>query len=177
MSEFHDIWEQTNWFVVQTRAYREELAAASVAKQEVEVFFPRVRKRQAVCGVWRWLTRPMFPGYFFSRFCPTTSLEALRYSRGVLRVVGTRLFPIPVEAEVISGLRERAANREGLVPEELRQLQPGCGVRIEAGPFQGFLGRVERESDDGRRVVILLEALQQARLSIERRWVSAAQPA
>jgi hypothetical protein len=34
------------------------------------------------------------------------------------------------------------------------------------------MGRIEREWDDGKRVMILLETLQQARVPIEKRWLT-----
>jgi transcriptional antiterminator RfaH len=120
------------------------------------------------------LTKPLFSGYFFSRFFPIVSMDAVRYSHGVLRVVGTSRFPIPLEPEIITAIRERL-RPDGLIHLEPQRFKPGDVVMIEQGAFEGFMGTVERESDDGRRVAILLEALQQARLLVEKGWVSLAE--
>ena len=40
------------------------------------------------------------------------------------------------------------------------------------GPFEGLMGRVEQEWDDGKRVAILLEGINKARVLIEKRWLS-----
>ena len=48
----------------------------------------------------------------------------------------------------------------------------GDRVTIERGPLAGWMGRVEREGDDGRRVTILLETIQQARMVIEKRLLA-----
>jgi transcription antitermination factor NusG len=142
---------------------------------DLEVFLPMVRQMQSVCGVPRSVTKPLFPGYFFSKFVPIVSLDSVRYSPGILRVVGTSRFPIPLEPEAISSIRARL-QPDGLIRLEPKEFRPGDVVRIEQGPFEGFMGRVEREADDGRRIAILLEALQQARLLLEKSWVSAAAP-
>ncbi len=47
-------------------------------------------------------------------------------------------------------------------------------LTIENGPFQGLIGSVEREWDDGKRVMLLLEAMQHARVLVDRRCLSVA---
>jgi transcriptional antiterminator RfaH len=167
-----EFWRELSWFVVQTRPHSESLAAASLAELDLDVFFPRIQREQRVCGVWRMVTRPLFPSYLFAQFCPLVSLEAVRYGRGVLRVVGGNEYPIPVEAEVIAAIRARLAP-EGFVRFEPQPLCPGQAVAIEQGPLSGWLGKVERECDDGRRAVLLLDAIQQTRVVVDKRWLAA----
>jgi hypothetical protein len=50
-------------------------------------------------------------------------------------------------------------------------------VAIEQGPFAGWVGKVECEWDDGKRVAILLEAISKARMLIDKRWLAAAEAA
>jgi transcriptional antiterminator RfaH len=167
-----DFWQKANWFAIQTKPCQENLAAAHAAKLDVEVFLPRVKQEQMICGFARLVTKALFPGYFFARFCPLVSYEAVRYAHGVLRVVGATRFPIPLEAEVISAIQDRVQT-DGFIPLERKAFIPGDKVIIEQGPFVGWMGKVEREWDDGRRVMILLEAIQQARLLLEKGWLSA----
>jgi hypothetical protein len=63
------------------------LAAIHVAKQDIQVFLPRFKCEQFVCGIARSLTKALFPGYFFARFCPLLSLDAVRYASGVIRIL------------------------------------------------------------------------------------------
>jgi transcription antitermination factor NusG len=171
-----DTWHEENWFAVQARPHQEDLGAANIAKLDLEVFLPRVRQTQRICGVPRSITRPLFCGYFFSRFVPIISIDAVRYSHGVLRVVGTNRFPVPVAPEIIAGIQERL-QPDGLIHLEAKHFHPGDVVRVDQGPFEGFMGRVEREYDGSRRVAILLEALQQARLVVEKDWIRPTEPA
>jgi transcription antitermination factor NusG len=166
-----DSWGETNWFAVQCKAFRENLAATNVTKLDVEVFLPRVRQEQTICGATRLVTKPLFPGYFFSRFCPFLLLDAVRYAPGVLRVVGSGRFPIPVKEDIISAIQSRVQT-DGFIRLEPHSLRPGDKVAIKKGPFAGWIGQVEREWDSGRRVLIFLEAIEQARLLIEKRWLA-----
>jgi transcriptional antiterminator RfaH len=137
-----DLWRETNWFAVQSKPFREALAAASLAKLDLEVFFPKVEQEQLVCGVWRIVIRPLFAGYFFARLCPLLSLDAVRYARGVLRVVGSSAYPIPIDAEVVAAIRERV-QADGLIRLEPKPLCQGDTTAIEQGPFAGWMGKVE----------------------------------
>lgn len=166
-----DFWQETSWFAVQSKPFHEKLGAASVAELDVEIFLPRIKQEQLVCGVTRLVTKPLFPGYFFAQFCPLLSLDAVRYAHGVLRVVGGASIPIPLDAEVIAAIQDRV-QADGFIRLAIKALEPGDKVTIEQGPFAGWIGKVEREWDDGQRVMILLNAIHQARLLIEKRWLS-----
>jgi transcriptional antiterminator RfaH len=168
-----DFWQKTSWFAVETRTHRESLAARRIAKLDLEVFLPRMKKEQWVCGVVRSVTKALFPGYFFARFRPSEYLDAVRHSSGVSRVVGSERFPIPVDDEVIGAIQDRV-EEDGLVRIEPEAFTPGTQVTIRNGPFEGLIGTVLREADDRKRVAILLETLLGARMLIERRWLEAA---
>jgi transcriptional antiterminator RfaH len=165
-----DIWRETNWFAVQSKPRQENLAAAGVSECDVEVFLPKVRQEQMVCGIERLVIKPLFTGYFFARFSPVLILDTIRYIRGVLRVVGNAAFPIPLNEEIISAIRGRVES-DGFIRLEETRFQPGDRVTIEQGPLAGWIGKVEHEWDDGKRVAILLEAIEQARVLVKRRWL------
>src|SRR5262245_39888801 len=162
---------ETNWFAIQAKPHREDLAAASVRRFDLAVFLPKLKQEQSVCGISRMTVKPLFPGYFFARFCPLISLESVRHARGVLRVVGTRQSPLPVASEIVAGIRARV-QPDGFVRLDRPSFRPGDQVTIEQGPLAGLIGRIEREWEDGKRDAILLEAIQQTRVLLHRSWVS-----
>ena len=168
-----DFMIETRWFAVQTKPQRENLAAASISKLDLEVLLPKIRQQQLVCGVKRNLTKALFTGYLFAKFSPVLLLDSVRYARGVLRVLGTGSLPTPVDDEIILTIQERV-QADGFIQLKPTHFQPGAQVTIEQGPFQGWIGQVEREWDDGKRVMILLDAIQRARLLIENRWLALA---
>jgi transcriptional antiterminator RfaH len=118
------------------------------------------------------IVKPLFSGYFFARFCPQNCLESVEYCHGVLKVVSSGRFPIPVEDTIIDEIQHRI-EEDGFVQIRPQVLGPGIRVTIQSGPFEGMMGRVERELDDGKRVAIFLETLFNARVQIERRWIEA----
>ena len=172
MTGYLDGGSETNWFAIQAKPFRENLAASSISKLDLEVFLPKIKQEQLVCGIWRVVAKPLFPGYLFARLCPLLSLDAVRYARGVLRVVGTSRFPIPLDAEIILAFQNRVQSN-GFIELKPQTFECGDEVTIERGPFAGWIGKVEREYDDGKRTMILLEAIQNARVVIDRESLEA----
>jgi len=79
---------------------------------------------------------------------------------------------LPVDRRAIAEIQDRV-EADGLIRLHKAVFEPGTRISIQAGPFEGMLGRVEAECDDRRRVAILLETLWQARVVIEKQWVRA----
>jgi transcriptional antiterminator RfaH len=159
--------EDPRWFAIQSKPRGEDVAGHTLRTLGIEVLLPKVR-RHRLGELRTFAARPLFSGYLFGRFCLKQHLHAVRYSRGVVRVVGSRDQPVPVDEDVIAACRGRM-DPEGFVELDEPGFQRGDRLRIETGPFAGFHGVFERELDDQSRVVILLEALQQARLVLDRR--------
>ena len=156
-----------NWFAIQAKPSQEGVAENVVASLELETFLPRVRRECYSRCSWHQEVHPLFPGYLFARFCPDRHLHAVRYSRGVCRVVGAGGTPLPVEEEIITELQERIG-ADGCVRLEDRSWLPGEVVSLENGPLRGWTGIFERELDDGHRVAILLETINHARVIVEK---------
>lgn len=157
MPALHEI----NWFVLHIRPDAEVSAAARLREREVETFLPLVRRRiRHATRHHQEVKRPLFPGYIFARFCPELMLQAVKYSHGVLRVLGHQHCPAPLPDELVDSIRERIGD-DGCVGLNSRALAPGDAVRITEGPFWGWSGIFERELSDAGRVAILIETLQQ----------------
>jgi transcriptional antiterminator RfaH len=169
-----DLWNQTNWHAVQTKPSRENFAAANIGALGVEFLLPKAIKERWVRGNLQTIVTPLFSGYLFARFCPACSLDAVRCARGVSRVLCSGRYPVPVEEDVIGQIQMRAEANGCIRVSPKLLLQPGSRVTIKNGPFQEFIGRVEREWDDGKRVMLLLEAMQHARVLVHRSCLSAA---
>lgn len=169
---FNDPWKEINWFAVHAKPRREHFAATNVSALGIEILFPRVKVERLVCGTAEQTAKPLFPGYFFARFFPENSFASVKSARGVLQVVSSGRIPIPVDEKVVREIQERV-QEDGLVQVHSRGFAPGARVTVQSGPFEGMMGRVERELDDRKRVAIFLETLLNARVLIERRWIEA----
>ena len=167
-----DIWRETNWFAIHTKPHREGFASANLSALAIETMFPRVKIERLVRGAAQQGTKPLFPAYFFAKFCPENSFEFVKATHGILKVVSAGRMPIPVDDEVVREIRDRV-QEDGFIRIRPQALAPGMRIVIRSGPFEGMMGRVERELDDRRRVAIFLETLFQARVLIERRWIEA----
>jgi transcriptional antiterminator RfaH len=159
-----------NWFAVHTKRFRETVAAGSLGALGLEAFLPMIKVEADAQGPVKIGVKPLFPSYLFARFSPKTFLESVESARGVLGVVKSGCFPVAVEEPVVRELKSRV-EVDGLIRLQRRELKPGDRVSIQRGPFAGLMGRVEVELDDRKRVAILLEALWQARVVLETRWV------
>jgi transcriptional antiterminator RfaH len=165
-----DLWREVNWFAIHAKPRRENFAVANICALGLGILFPRIKVEHLVRGSAQQTVKPLFPGYFFTRFCPENSLESVKAARGVLRVVSSGRTPIPVQEEVVREIQDRI-QEDGLIQIRPQVLAPGTLVKIQSGPFQGMIARVVRELDDRKRVAIFLETLFKARVLIERRWI------
>jgi transcriptional antiterminator RfaH len=166
------LWRETNWFALHAKPRRENFAVTNVNALGVETLLPLVKVERLVRGAARMAAKPLFSGYFFARFCPENFFESVKHSRGVLQVVSSGRTPIPVPDNVVQEIQDRV-QEDGFIRIRPQGLAPGTRITIQTGPFEGMIGRVERELDDRKRVTIFLESLLHARVLIERRWVEA----
>jgi transcriptional antiterminator RfaH len=167
-----DLWREVNWFAIHAKPRRENFAATNVFALGIRVLLPRVKVERLIRGTAKQGTKPLFPGYFFARFRPEDSFDSLKGARGVLRVLSSGRIPIPIHDKVVREIEDRI-QEDGLIRIRPQHLPAGTRVSIQDGPFEGMMGRVERELDDRKRVAILLETLLAARVLIERRWIEA----
>jgi len=162
------------WFAIQTKNGLEDLAAQTIATLGLETFLPRIRDAVAKRRRHVRQSRPLFPSYCFARFRPSAHLHPVRYSRGVLRVVGTEETPWPVEESIIEEIRARS-NDDGLIELQEGRFYRGQRVRICDGPLEGWTGFFDSELDDRLRVTILLETIRQAKVLVQRDCLEAAE--
>jgi len=156
------------WFAIQARPGAETVAESNLRALSVETLLPLMRRAlHHATRTPRMVLRPLFPGYLFARFCATVSIRTVKYSRGVVCVVGGGGQPWPVEDAIIADIRERIGPA-GWVEMSERPLRIGDPVRIMAGPLAGWSGVFDSELSDAQRVVILIETLQQGRVVIRR---------
>jgi transcription antitermination factor NusG len=171
-----DVWIDTNWFAINTKPHREDAAAMNIARLGVEVLMPRIISTRFVLGTPRSIKGPLFPCYLFARFSPIEFLHAIRYARGVRKVVGAGDVPLPVDGGIISSIRSRL-DEKGFIDLSPRRIAVGEEVSIQNGFLHGFRGIFERELSGQKRVVILLQSIEyQARVFVDRRFLAASQP-
>ena len=148
-----------SWFCLKAQPKREHIAAACLRRIfEVDVFCPRVRFQKSTARGLVWFVESMFPGYLFVRFDYATLHRQISLSPGVNGFVrfGEGLAPL-LPDELIEEIRSRTGPDE--VVEIAQGLQPGQGVRIAEGPFEGLEAFVTRLITARNRVEILIECM------------------
>ena len=163
--------DDMHWFAIQTRPNAEAVAEAQLRALPVETLLPFTRRpvRHATRTP-RMVLRPLFPGYLFARFCEAISLRTVKYSRGVLRVLGSAERPWAMEDSIVADIRERIGPN-GCVELDERPFRAGDAVRITVGPLAGWSGVFDSQLADAERVVILIDTLQQGRVVLRRDYL------
>jgi transcriptional antiterminator RfaH len=169
-----DTWHEINWYAIQTKPSRDDLAVANVKRLGVEVFAPKIQHKKWTERGCAAVIKSLFPSYFFAKFSPAIHLHAIRYGRGIRRVVSSGRWPASVPVEVIESIRSRVCE-SGFVHLSEKDWQPGDRVTVLQGPLRGFQAVFERELDDQKRVILLLDAIHyQARILVEKHYLAAA---
>jgi len=169
--------DEIRWFAIQARVGGEAVTEANLGTLPIETFLPLARRRvHHATRTPRIVLRPLFPGYFFARFCAAVLLRAVKYTRGVLGVVGGGGQPWPLDDSIIADIRERIGP-EGCVELRERPFRAGDRVSVTAGPLAGWSGVFDSELSDADRVIILVETLQQGRVVIRRDCVELSEAA
>ncbi len=141
------------WFVVRTKARKEDLAVRQLEHRGVAVFLPRILeyKREQIA--------PLFPGYLFVRICLFDQYYHVVWTPGVRSFVAFGRLPTPIPESVICLIAASAG--EGGIIRPLAPFKPGDRVQITNGPLAGLMAVVQRPCSGRGRVQILLDFLRQ----------------
>lgn len=152
--------DKDRWYVVQTHPRKEAYAAMNLERQKFQSFWPRFRKSVSHARSRREVLAPLFPGYVFVKFDPSTDpWHSVNSTFGVTRLISARgQIPVPVPRSVMDHFLDRC--REGILETLVPQMVPGQAVRIISGPFAERLAKIAH-CDDRGRVAILLEIMGQ----------------
>lgn len=150
------------WYVIYTKAQKEEVAQFNLKLRGVEAFFPQLllpkfsrRQKQVV---------PLFPNYLFVQIDFERAYDVVRWTPGVKCFVSFNETPIPIDDGVADYLLSRADHNGIIVARS--DLKSGQEIRICGGPFEGLLGVIEQLADAKGRVKILMQLLSR-KLSVE----------
>lgn len=147
-----------HWYVIQTKQQKEADVCSLFERIPLEVFYPRIkahirRKDRRIP-----LIKPFFPSYLFCRFSIESDYRLVRYTRGVLRILGNGSEPVPIDPEVIFIIKQRV-DAQGIIKTG-PGFKKGDRVRVVEGPFCDLIGILEEPGLPERRVRVLLDLFQ-----------------
>lgn len=159
------------WYCVRTKRYKERWVTHQLMEECEEVYLPLLRERRRVRRQLKWVIEPLFPCYLFARFSVERRFRAVRYTPGVVGLVGAEGgWPVEVDEGIIATLRNRSAS--GYIEVQPAPFFPGEELEIIEGPFQGLRALFQREMKAGERVAVLLELLSSwVRVELPRAYV------
>ena len=151
------LWEsfgrERQWFVVRTKARKEDYAAQQLERRGVAAFLPRIVEYG------RDLIAPLFPGYLFVHIALAEQYYRVVWAPGVRLFVAFGAVPTPVQESVIY-LIASSADEGGVIRPQAR-FKPGDRVQIRGGPLAGLFAVIERPCSHRGRVKVLLDFLRQ----------------
>lgn len=149
-----------NWYVVYTKPRQEAVAVDNLQRQGFDVLFARARQKKRRASGMQQVVEPLFPRYLFVQLeAGVHDFTKLRSTKGCIDLVrfGGKATPVPTDLISLIG---NQLDDEGVMDlnASAPSLQTGQEVRVEAGPFEGLVGRVAALKG-ADRVLLLLNVL------------------
>lgn len=138
---------ESRWYAVQARPKQETRAAMNLLSSGLTTFLPLIRQGK----------QPLFPRYLFVRCDIAQFVQRIRYTRGVVKVLGTSDGPIALDDAIIESIQQRIGD-DGFV-HLTDFLEPGDAVEITDGPLKGLVGIFHAATPAAERVILLLNAM------------------
>ena len=129
--------EQSSWYCLRCRRTQEKLSALHVrVLLGMAVFCPRIRFKQINRNAERWVTEPLFPGYFFAKFDSERAVADALAAYGVSDVLRLGARYAVVSDEIISELKEQTRSNE--IGSLASALVPGERWRVADNMVKGL---------------------------------------
>jgi transcriptional antiterminator RfaH len=162
------------WFVIYTKAQKEELAQLHLRLKGFDVFFPRLLLPRSPKKAMRII--PLFPNYVFARIRMPQDYFYVLWSPGVRHFVAFGGTPVPLADKIVQYLMQEA-DQDGII-RACSKLKVGQEVRINGGPFEGLMAIIQEPPGARGRVKVLLNLLsRQVKVDVplhfvENEWVA-----
>jgi len=156
----------TCWYVLRSKARKEDAVYAQAVQRGLEVFYPRLRVNPVNPRSRK--VRPYFPGYMFVRVdlssVGISTLQWMPHSLGLVQFGGE---PATVPDSMIHAIRKRTEEIAAAGGELFLDVVPGDVVRIQDGPFAGYEAIFDARVSGTERVRVLLRFLNDRNVPVE----------
>lgn len=132
-----------NWYVLHVKT-GDETDVLKVIKRDwpfINALLPQRTLKERSHGVWKTVTRTIFPGYVFVE----TFMDAQMYYRltdipSVIKILGNEHGPVPVPEMEMQIVFRLGGNGDPLNISEI--FVEGSNVHVVSGPLQGLEGQI-----------------------------------
>jgi transcription antitermination factor NusG len=153
-----------NWYVIMSKPGLQDNAAKRLASADMDVFNPKIRQYSQKKK--SYIVKALFPMYFFAKFDAEEQYKMVKYTRGVLRVLGTNKEPVPIDEEIVLRVRSNCNTDEIVEAKYFEEdLKEGMNVTITDGPFAGVDAIITGLLNDEQRIEVLMNLM---KISIKR---------
>ena len=150
-------YDSRSWYVIQTKPGNEHRVEMNLFHQEIEVFLPLLETFQYSHAKVLQKIKPLFSNYLFAKLDIDAHYYKVKWTRGVNKILGSGVEPVPMSEKVIQTIRERTVKGNLVKMEE--EWREGDPVRINSGPFKELIGVFQKKMSDNGRVRILLNLI------------------
>ena len=147
------------WIAIRSKPRSEKIVSNELNKKGIESFLPLIKKRQQWSDRKKWVQFPLFPSYLFARIELKDSIYIMN-TQGVNTIVKFGDKVITVDDKVVNSIK--LALEGGYELHPMKYFTIGDQVKVIDGPMKGVIGIVENKLKSENRLVIKIEALQQA---------------
>ena len=147
------------WIAVRSKPRSEKIASNELTKKGIEIFLPIIKKRRQWSDRKKWVEFPLFSGYLFARIELKDSIYVLN-THGVNTIVKFGDKVVTIDDDVVNSIKLALKGGYDLLP--MKYFTVGDQVKVIGGPMEGAIGIVETKHKKNNRLVIKIDALQQA---------------
>ena len=145
------------WYLLSVKSNAYRLAEENLTRQGFGIFSPKHNSTKKKGSRFLDQLQPLFPGYLFAEVSKSSpEVRALRYTRGVNKVISFTDRYYPLKKSLIENLRLHCDADDVFLPNY--SFKAGDRVKIEHGPFTSFFGKII-STKSSLRVQILMEFL------------------
>lgn len=155
-----------NWYVLQSKARKEEFLCDQLMAHGLQAFCPCIGTQPVNPRARK--TQPYFPGYIFVQAdLEQDKPSTLGWVPGAIGFVSFDGCPANVPENLVNAIRRRVDEINAAGGELLESLTPGEAVIVNDGPFTGYEGVFDRRLSGMDRVRVLLKLLQKREVPLE----------
>ena len=147
------------WIAIRSKPRSEKIVSNELNKKGIESFLPLIKKRQQWSDRKKWVEFPLFPSYLFARIELKDSLYIMN-THGVNTIVKFGDKVVTVDDKVVNSIK--LALEGGYELHPMKYFTIGDQVEVISGPMIGVKGIVETKLKNENRLIIKIDALQQA---------------
>ena len=147
------------WIAIRSKPRSEKIVSNELNRKGIESFLPLIKKHQQWSDRKKWVEFPLFPGYLFARIELKDSIFILS-TQGVNTIVKFGDKIITIDDKVLNSIKLALEGGYDLHP--MKYFTIGDQVKVIDGPMKGAKGVVETKQKNKNRLVIKIDALQQA---------------